>query len=94
MADFVAVGDTGARPCDVLAQMSAKDVEMVVVGGCVKLLAERFRDVVPGRVASGLHRVRTGDASVLVDADIPRLTASASAALGEDLRLAGKRILT
>ena len=94
VADFVAVRDTGGRPCDVLAELRAKDVEMVVVGGRVKLIAEAYREVVPGPVVSCLHRLTVGDVAVLVDADIPRLAASAAATVGGDLRLAGKRILT
>ena len=93
VADFVAVRDTGGRPCDVLAELRAKDLEMVVVGGRVKLIAEAYREVIPGPVASCLHRLTVADVSVLVDADIPRLMASAAAAVGGDLRLAGKRIL-
>lgn len=93
VADFVAVRDTGGRPCDVLVEMGAEGIEMVVVGGRVKLLAERSREVAPGP-ASRLHRVMVGGVAVLVDADVPRLMASAAAALGDELWLAGKRLLT
>ena len=94
VADFMAVRDTGDRPCDVLTELGSKDIELVVVDGRVKLLAAPSRDLVPEPAVSCLHRLVIDDVAVLVDADVPRLTASASAALGKDIRLAGKRILT
>ena len=94
VADFMAVRNTGDRPCDVLTELGSKDIELVMVGGRVKLLAAPSRDLVPESAASCLQRLVIDDVAVLVDADIPRLTASASAALGKDIRLAGRRILT
>jgi adenine deaminase len=90
MADVVAVADTGQTPANALADLRP---EMVMVRGRVMLMSDRFanRSRIP---RSGVfHSIHVeGRGSFLIRADLPNLHEGAAAAIGPDLRLAGKRI--
>jgi len=89
LADLVAVADTGQTPADALAGLRP---ELVMARGRVMLLSERLSGLASPR-PQGLHRIHVeGRGSFRIRADVPRLYAAASAALGPEVRLAGKRI--
>ena len=88
MADLVAVQDTGQTPAEALPGLKP---ELVMVGGHTVLTSERLRP----RGAKGLRLLHIeGRGTWMMRADIPRLVESAAGALGSELRLGGKRILT
>ena len=88
--------DTGQTPADALSSLQP---ELVMAGGRIMLTSERFALQRFASQASkfhrpGFHRLQMeGRGMYLVRADIPRLCASASAALGSEIRLGGKRVL-
>lgn len=85
--DLIAIPDTGGRPDECL--LRAKGARLVVIGGRIKLIAENL-----GRV-DGLHRLHVeGRDAVLVDAGVPALSRDAREALGPEVRLAGRRVLS
>jgi len=89
VADLVAVKDTGQTPAETLVDLRP---ELVVVGGRVMLLSSRFRAQTSLRFKD-LNPIHVeGRGSFLIRADVPRLYAGASMALGTELRLAGRRI--
>jgi cytosine/adenosine deaminase-related metal-dependent hydrolase len=85
VADLVAVADTGQTPAEALADLRP---ELVMVRGRVMLASKRF-----ARSFKGLKPIHIeGRGSFLVRADVPYLHAAASAAIGAEVRLAGKRV--
>ncbi len=89
VADLVAVKDMGQTPAEALVDLRP---ELVVVGGRVMLLSSRFRAQTSLRFKD-LNPIHVeGLGNFLIRADVPRLYAGASMALGTELRLAGRRI--
>ena len=87
-ADLIAVQDTGQTPSEALPGLKP---ELVMVRGHTVLTSERLRP----RGAKGLRLLHIeGRGTWMMRADIPRLVESAAGALGSELRLGGKRILT
>jgi cytosine/adenosine deaminase-related metal-dependent hydrolase len=85
VADLVAVADAGQTPAEALMDLRP---ELVMVRGRVMLTASRF-----ARPFIGLKPIHVeGRGSFLIRADMPYLHAAASAALGAELRLAGRRV--
>lgn len=91
-ADLIAVKDTGQTPAGALSSLQP---ELVMAGGRIMLASERFALQASKRFHRlGFHRLNMeGRGVYLLRADIPRLCASAAAALGSEIRLAGKRVL-
>jgi cytosine/adenosine deaminase-related metal-dependent hydrolase len=88
-ADLAVFRDRSRSPA--VALMRAKASALTMVGGKVKLmstvLASQWRP-------AGLYRLEVeGRGEFFVDANIPKLRASAERALGLEIRLAGRRIV-
>ncbi len=89
VADLVAVVDTGQTPAQALVDLRP---ELVIVRGRVRLMSERFAARTAPRF-DALHRIQIENrGAYLVRAAVPRLYAAATAAIGSELRLGGKRI--
>jgi cytosine/adenosine deaminase-related metal-dependent hydrolase len=83
VADLLAVRDTGQTPAEALADLRP---EMVMVRGRVMLMSDRFQP-------TGFNPIHVeGRGRWLIRANVPRLHAAASEAIGSEIRLAGKRI--
>jgi cytosine/adenosine deaminase-related metal-dependent hydrolase len=86
VADLIAVKDEGQTPAEALLKLRP---ELVIVGGRIMLASERFAELANG----SFHSIEIeGRGRWLVRANLPRLRASAIAALGPEIRLAGRRI--
>lgn len=91
-ADLIAVGDTGDTPAAQLANLSAADVELVMIGGRVQLASGALRERLPSRAKQGLEPLAIGDTVRWLRAPVRRLRDAAEAALGNDgVRLNGKK---
>jgi hypothetical protein len=55
LADLIAVRDTGQDPADRLDTLSMKDIELVMIGGCVHLAAEAMLERLPFAARNGLE---------------------------------------
>jgi cytosine/adenosine deaminase-related metal-dependent hydrolase len=91
LADFSAVRDQGQTPAEALIDSTP---ELVVIGGRIHListaLSQRFRP----EIVSGFHDIALEDRGAwLTPFNIPRLLEDARAALGPEIRLAGKAVL-
>jgi cytosine/adenosine deaminase-related metal-dependent hydrolase len=83
-ADLIVLRDRNQTPAETL--LAAKRIEMVIVAGRIRLASARF-------APRGFERIQVqGRGTVLVDARIGSLYRAATAAVGEPLRLAGKRV--
>jgi len=86
VADLVAVKDRGQTPAEALNDLHP---ELVLVGGRVMSASERFA----GLAGRDLHPIGIeGRGRWLIRAPIPRLRAATVAALGPEIRLAGRRV--
>ena len=91
-ADFLAVLDTGDRPCAKLSAMTTRDLEVVMVGGRPKLLSAAAAGKWPRTVLDTFEVIRAGNIERLVQAPIRELLESTRKLLGEEIFLAGKRV--
>lgn len=91
-ADFLAVLDTGDKPCAKLSAMTTRDLEVVMVGGRPKLLSAAAAGKWPRTVLDTFEVIRAGNIERLVQAPIRELLESTRKLLGEEIFLAGKRV--
>jgi hypothetical protein len=90
LADLVVVRDQGQTPAEALLDLHP---ELVMVRGRVMLVSDRLAAHWPSPRFRGLNPIHIeGRGSWLIRADVPRLHAAASMALGPEVRLAGKRV--
>jgi len=89
-ADLIAVKDRGQTPAEALSDLHP---ELIMIGGRVMLLSDRFAENAGASRAAGFHNISVeGRGRWLVRAPIPGLYAAAVAALGPEIRLAGRRV--
>jgi hypothetical protein len=90
VADLVVVRDTGQTPAQALMDLRP---ELVFVRGRIMLFAQALSARPPFSRLRGFHRIQLeGRGSWLIRADVPRLYAAASKAIGSEIRLAGRRV--
>jgi cytosine/adenosine deaminase-related metal-dependent hydrolase len=90
-ADVIAVRDTGVNAGERLRTLEWKDIELVVIGGCVQLASASMLDRMPQSLANGLETVAIGGIRRWVRAPIQEMLRRAEAALGEGkVRLNGR----
>ena len=93
VADLVVVQDHGESPAAALFRLGRLGVEMVMVGGQVKLVSPSLSRQLPPLLRRRFCRlVIQQRRHALVDADVPKLYRQARRALGREIRLAGKRV--
>ena len=90
VADLVAVSNHGCSPAQALENLQP---QMVIVGGRIKLVSASFAGRLPGSLTARLERISVevrGD--YLVDAPIAGLVSTTRYILGEEFKLAGRRV--
>jgi cytosine/adenosine deaminase-related metal-dependent hydrolase len=89
-ADLTVVADNGQSPAEALADMRP---ELVLVSGRVKLVSPRMADRLKFRRLPSFESIEVnGRGEYLVSCRISALAAHARKQLGEEFRLAGKRV--
>ena len=91
-ADIVAVRDSGLDPAQTLVNLSAADIELVVVRGDVQVVSDRIFRKMPAALTEGLKPLQVESMLRWVRAPLGRLFREAERALGCDLRVGGKRM--
>jgi cytosine/adenosine deaminase-related metal-dependent hydrolase/SAM-dependent methyltransferase len=92
VADFVAVLDHGLSPADTLASISFREVEFVVVGGCVQLASSDVVARLPRSVTTGLRPLEINGEVRWIRAPLERLFAETQCHLPGEVNLGGKRV--
>ncbi|HLY59147.1 MAG TPA: amidohydrolase family protein [Terriglobia bacterium] len=92
IADFLAVSDTGDRPCSRLTQMTTRDLEALIVGGKPKLLSPTAAGRWPSTGLDKFEVIRVGNIERLIHAPLQKLLQTTRMHLGEEVFLAGKRV--
>jgi cytosine/adenosine deaminase-related metal-dependent hydrolase/ubiquinone/menaquinone biosynthesis C-methylase UbiE len=91
-ADFVAVRDRGDSPAESLARMTHDDIELVIVGGRVRMISPELRKRWRGALPGSLERIVIDGVERYVDAPVTKLLEAARRHLGTEIKLAGKRV--
>jgi cytosine/adenosine deaminase-related metal-dependent hydrolase/ubiquinone/menaquinone biosynthesis C-methylase UbiE len=92
VADMLVVRDAGLSPADTLAQLTAEQIELVILGGRIQLCGPSLIERLPALLKQGLEPLEVEGRLRWVHAPIERLLAEAEEVLGSDLRLGGKRV--
>jgi hypothetical protein len=100
LADMVAVRDRGQGPADALANLSYRDVQLVLIAGRVQLASEEMLQRLPRSTRHGLPRsTRHGLQPLMVEgivrwirAPLERLFRGTAEHLPEGIFLGGKRV--
>ncbi len=88
-ADLIVLRDRGLSPAEALLGRPRENLLMVMLGGQVRLLADGFD---PGCAAGALAPIVYGGRRYRVAAPVAELLGRARAALGPNVRLAGKQV--
>jgi cytosine/adenosine deaminase-related metal-dependent hydrolase/SAM-dependent methyltransferase len=91
-ADLVAVRDRGCSPAETLARASHADIELVIMGGRLRLISPDLLSRWPGGLPEGFECIVLEDVERFVAAPVAKLLQAGRLHLGNDIRLAGKRV--
>ena len=92
LADFVGVRDTGLSPAKTLAAISCRDVELVIIGGCVQLASTDLITRLPRLVTTGLRPLEIDGEVRWIRAPLDRLFRETQSHLPGEIHLGGKRV--
>jgi cytosine/adenosine deaminase-related metal-dependent hydrolase len=84
IADLIAVRDTGQHAADRLPTLSMNDVELVMIGGHVRLASEAIMERLPLSAQQNLEPLSIDDATRWLRAPVKRLLQQAEEVLGID----------
>jgi cytosine/adenosine deaminase-related metal-dependent hydrolase len=91
VADLVAVRDKGQSPAEALTDFIP---EVVVLGGRIHLISKRLLKRFSPSLTAGWHSIRLeGRGEWVTPVDVPWLLQQAQAALGPEIRVAGRRVI-
>ncbi len=92
VADLIAIADDGGRPCDSLSALNLERLELVMVGGEIKLLSPSLARRWSNEVSANLERLEIDGVDRLIAAPVRNLFNVAQKHLGKEIHLAGKRV--
>ncbi len=92
IADLLVVRDRGLSPAETLAQLTIKQIELVILAGRIQLVGPSIFERLPGALRHGLQPFAVDGQRRWVRAPIDKLVAEAEEALGSDLCVGGKRV--
>jgi cytosine/adenosine deaminase-related metal-dependent hydrolase len=94
MGDLIAVRDTGQDPADRLETLSMNDVEFVMIGGRVHLVAEAILERLPFAAKQGLEPLSIDGSIRWLRAPVKTLLQKSEEILGKgEVRLGSRRVL-
>ncbi len=92
LADMVAVRDRGQGPADALANLSYRDVQLVLIAGRVQLASEEMLQRLPRSTRHGLQPLMVEGIVRWIRAPLERLFRGTAEHLPEGIFLGGKRV--
>jgi cytosine/adenosine deaminase-related metal-dependent hydrolase/ubiquinone/menaquinone biosynthesis C-methylase UbiE len=92
VADLVAVRDTGLTPAETLPTLSYREIELVLLAGCVQLVSPQLKDRLPASAREGLQPLEIEGTVRWIRAPLERLFEETTPHLGGDIYLGGKRV--
>jgi cytosine/adenosine deaminase-related metal-dependent hydrolase/SAM-dependent methyltransferase len=91
-ADLIAVRHRGLTPAETLAQLSYRDIELVLLGGRVQLASTELMRRLPARAREGLRCLSIEGMDRWIRAPLGRLFAETAPHLGDEIYLGGKKV--
>lgn len=91
VADLVAIRDTGLEIADRIAELSMKDIELVLIGGRVQLAGEELLGRIPEIERKGLEPLWIDGVTRWIRADVKALTSDTELVLGRKKVRLGNR---
>jgi len=92
VADIVVVRDSGRSPAETLVSLSYRDVELVLLGGCVHLASDELWERLPEGARAGLQPMVVEDTLRWVRAPLERLFRETEPHLPDGIFLGGRRV--
>jgi cytosine/adenosine deaminase-related metal-dependent hydrolase len=92
IADLIAVRETGLIPAETLANLSYREVELVLLGGRVQLASAEVRQRLPARACEGLQPLSIEGIVRWIRAPLGRLFDQTTRHLHGDIYLGGKQV--
>lgn len=92
VADLIAVRDKAATPAETLAEMSFRDVELVLLGGLVQLASAEMRQRLPSSVCEGLQPLLVEGILRWIRAPLEWLFEETVVHLGGEISIGGKHV--
>jgi cytosine/adenosine deaminase-related metal-dependent hydrolase/SAM-dependent methyltransferase len=92
LADLVGVRDRGVSPANTLSAITTRDVELVIIDGCVQLASTGVLARLPRLVTTGLRPLEVDGEVRWIRAPLERLFSEAQRHLPGELSLGGKRV--
>jgi cytosine/adenosine deaminase-related metal-dependent hydrolase/SAM-dependent methyltransferase len=92
VADFIGVRDINRSPAETLVALSWREVELVVVGGCVQLASAEIVKRLPRSVTTGLRPLEIEGDVRWIRAPLGRLFAETQRHLAREIRLGGRKV--
>jgi|HubBroStandDraft_6_1064221.scaffolds.fasta_scaffold00125_26 cytosine/adenosine deaminase-related metal-dependent hydrolase/SAM-dependent methyltransferase len=92
VADLIAVRDSRLSPAETLARCSYREIELVILAGRIQLASPQLFEKLPLHLVAGLELLDVDGCVRWIRAPVRRLTREASAVLGDDFRLAGRKV--
>lgn len=90
--DVIAVRDLGLSPAETLANLTAADIELVIVRGRVQLASEEILPRLAADASVGLHPIEVDSVVRWIRAPLAHLFREAERVLGPEIKLGGKRV--
>ena len=91
-ADLLVIRDQGGSPASELTRLDYTRIEMVIVGGEVRLVSDSALSRLPQADLRGLFPLQINSSLFWVRAPLPKLFAEAHVVLGETLQLGKKQV--
>lgn len=91
-ADLIAIRDSGLSPAETLCRSTYSDIELVMVGGRLRMISEELLERWPRTLPRHLEPIYVEGVKRYVAAPVSRLLDAARRELGPEIRLAGKRV--
>jgi cytosine/adenosine deaminase-related metal-dependent hydrolase len=91
-ADLVVITHRGLSPAEALANANYQDVELVIIGGEIKLASEKMKVRLDESQVRHLSPIRVEHTVRWIAAPVDELFAATESVLGADIRLGGKRV--
>jgi cytosine/adenosine deaminase-related metal-dependent hydrolase len=91
-ADLVAVRDKGLSPAETVARLTTADVELVMIGGQVRLASEEIFRRLPAELGQQLRPMEVGSTVRWIRAPLGRLFREAERVQGREIKLGGRQV--
>jgi cytosine/adenosine deaminase-related metal-dependent hydrolase/ubiquinone/menaquinone biosynthesis C-methylase UbiE len=90
--DFFAVADRGLSPAATLAELSYRDVELVVINGRVQLVSPRILTLLPASLSEHMEPLRVDGELRWIRGPMRQLFTEAQSHLANEMKLGGRRV--